>query len=117
MNAINKRHFNSETMIYQESKIISRYDYYSNKLHFSEKRIFKKPNGKLVYIICRKFTIVVPKKHLRKTYHFTTQMAKSYFQQDDMMETKKQYITYCDKMFIAEQKEVVKKLWNIKVNI
>lgn len=40
-------------------------------------------------------------------------MAKSYFQQDDMMETKQKTITYCDKIFINQQKELVKQMWNL----
>lgn len=113
MNAINKRHFNAETMPYQETQIVSRYDYYSNKLFFGEKKIFKKPNGKLVYIIFRTYSIEVPKENLKKQSHYVTQMAKSCFQQDDMMETKQKTITYCDKIFINQQKEIVKQLWGL----
>lgn len=113
MKAINRKDFNPETMPYQETQLGSRYDYYSNKLSFVEKKIFKKPNGKLVYITFRTHSIVVPKEHLRKQSHYVTQMAKSYFQQDDMMETRKQTITYCDKAFINQQKEIVKQMWNL----
>ena len=113
MKAINKRHFNPETMPYQETQIVSRYDYYSNKLSFNEKRIYKKPNGKLVYIMFRTHSIIVPKEHLRKKSHYVIQMAKSYFQQDDMMETKQKIITFCDKTFINQQKELVKQMWNL----
>ena len=113
MKAINKRHFNPETMLYQETQIVSRYDYYSNKLSFGEKKIFKKPNGKLVYIMSKTHSIQVPKEHLRRQTNYITQMAKSYFQQDDMMETKQKTITCCDKIFINQQKELVKKMWNL----
>jgi hypothetical protein len=113
MKAINKRHFNPEAMPYQETQIVSRYDYYSNKLSFGEKRIYKKSNGKLVYIMFRTHSIVVPKENLKKQSHYVTQMAKSYFQQDDMMETKQKTVTYCDKIFINQQKELVKQMWNL----
>lgn len=113
MKAINRKDFNPETMPYQETQIVSRYDYYSNKLSFGEKKIFKKPNGKLVYIMFRTHSIVVPKEHLKKQSHYVTQMAKSYFQQDDMMETKQKTVIYCDKVFINQQKELVKQMWDL----
>ena len=113
MKAINKIHFNPQTMPYQETQIVSRYDYYYNKLSFSEKKIFKKPNGKLVYIIFRTYSIEVPKEYLRKQYHYVSQMSNLYFQQDDMMETKRKITTYCDKNFINQQKEVIKQMWNL----
>ena len=57
--------------------------------------------------------IEVPKEYLRKQTNYVTQMAKSYFQQDDMMEIKKKINTYCDKNYINKQKELVKEMWNL----
>lgn len=111
--AINKRHFNPETMPYQETIITSRYDFYSNKLSFAEKRIYKKPNGKLVYISYRSHSLTVPKEYLRRYTTTGERMAKTYFQQDDMMETYRKTRTCCSKEYINEQTALVKQMWCI----